>query len=76
MTFTDGSNVYLQDATGGICLYLSAADDNIKLGDTIVGTGTRGDYNGQPQLSKGTYVKSLYLSTTMGPSIRLNTTKF
>ena len=29
VTFTDGSNVYLQDATGGICLYLSAADDNI-----------------------------------------------
>ena len=54
VTFTDGSNVYLQDATGGICLYLSAADDNIKLGDTIVGTGTRDDYKGQPQLSKGT----------------------
>ena len=71
VTFTDGSNVYLQDATGGICLYLSAADDNIKLGDTIVGTGTRGDYNGQPQLSKGTYVKSSGLTlaaktTTIG----------
>ena len=68
VTFTDGSNVYLQDATGGICLYLSAADDNIKLGDTIVGTGTRGDYNGQPQLSKGTYVKSSGLTLAAKPT--------
>ena len=30
----------------------------------------------KPASAKGTYVKSLYLSTTMGPSIRLNTTKF
>ena len=30
----------------------------------------------KPATAKGTYVKSLYLSTTMGPSIRLNTTKF
>ena len=68
VTFMDGSNVYLQDATGGICLYLSAADDNIKLGDTIVGTGTRGDYNGQPQLSKGTYVKSSGLTLAAKPT--------
>ena len=68
VTFTDGSNVFLQDATGGICLYLSAADDNIKLGDTIVGTGTRGDYKGQPQLSKGTYVKSSGLTLAAKPT--------
>ena len=30
----------------------------------------------KPATAKGTYVKSLYLSTTMGPSIRLNTTNF
>ena len=30
----------------------------------------------KPASVKGTYVKSLYISTTMGPSIRLNTTKF
>jgi large subunit ribosomal protein L1 len=30
----------------------------------------------KPASAKGTYVKSLYISTTMGPSIRLNTTKF
>ena len=30
----------------------------------------------QPSSAKGTYLKSLYLSTTMGPSVRLNGTKF
>ncbi len=30
----------------------------------------------KPSSAKGTYLKSLYLSTTMGPSVRLNTTKF
>ena len=71
VTLVDGRNVYLQDATGGICLYLTAADDNIKLGDTIVGTGTRGEFKGMPQLAGGTYVKSSGLtlaakSTTIG----------
>ena len=30
----------------------------------------------KPSTSKGVYLRSLYLSTTMGPSIRLNPTKF
>ena len=30
----------------------------------------------KPATAKGTYVRSLYLSTTMGPSIRVNATKF
>lgn len=30
----------------------------------------------KPSSAKGTYLKSLFLSTTMGPSIRLNGTKF
>ncbi|NCB35616.1 MAG: 50S ribosomal protein L1 [Clostridiales bacterium] len=30
----------------------------------------------KPSSAKGTYLKSLYLSTTMGPSVRLNGTKF
>ena len=30
----------------------------------------------KPSTAKGTYLKSLYLSTTMGPSVRLNGTKF
>ena len=30
----------------------------------------------KPSTAKGVYLRSLYLSTTMGPSVRLNTTKF
>ena len=32
--------------------------------------------NAKPATAKGTYVRSLYMSTTMGPSIRLNSLKF
>ena len=68
VTLVDGRNVYLQDATGGICLYLTAADDNIKLGDTIVGTGTRGEFKGMRQLADGTYVKSSGLTLNAKPT--------
>ncbi|HHT06962.1 MAG TPA: 50S ribosomal protein L1, partial [Clostridiales bacterium] len=30
----------------------------------------------RPTSAKGTYLRSLYLSTTMGPSIRLNPMRF
>ena len=30
----------------------------------------------KPAAAKGTYVKSLYLSSTMGPSVRVNPLKF
>ncbi len=30
----------------------------------------------KPATAKGTYIRSLYMSTTMGPSIRMNTLKF
>ncbi len=30
----------------------------------------------KPSTAKGTYIKSLYMSTTMGPSVRLNSLKF
>ena len=30
----------------------------------------------KPATAKGTYVRSLYMSSTMGPSIRLNSLKF
>ncbi|MDD3109500.1 MAG: 50S ribosomal protein L1, partial [Eubacteriales bacterium] len=30
----------------------------------------------KPTAAKGTYLHSLYLSTTMGPSVRLNPLKF
>lgn len=57
VTFTDGQNIYLQDATGGICLRLNARDTIVALGDTLIATGSKSVYNGLTQLS-GTYEKS------------------
>ena len=58
VTLVDGQNVYLQDTTGGICVRMSEKFSDIKLGDTIIGTGQRADYNGLPQLNDSTYEKS------------------
>ena len=58
VTLVDDKNIYLQDATGGICLRLSAAPADISLGDTIIGTGSKTVYNGLPQLGSGSYEKS------------------
>ena len=63
VTLVDSKNVYLQDATGGICVYMSAAP-SVELGDTIVATGARGAYRGMPQLSNGTYEASSGLTLT------------
>lgn len=58
VTLLDGQNVYLQDSTGGICARMSAKFSDISLGDTVIATGTRKDYNGLPQLDSCTYEKS------------------
>ena len=64
VTLVDGQNYYLQDATGGICLRLASKTTDIALGDTIIGTGKRADYNGLPQLGSGTFEKSSGLKLT------------
>ena len=64
VTLVDGQNYYLQDATGGICLRLASSTKDIALGDTIIGTGKRADYNGLPQLGSGTFEKSSGLKLT------------
>ena len=51
MTFIDGRNIYVQDATGGIVLYLTAASETIAVGDMVQATGTRAAYKGLPELS-------------------------
>ncbi len=58
VTLVDSSNIYLQDATGGICVRMSSKPTDIALGDTIIGTGSKTVYNGLPQLGSGTYEKS------------------
>ena len=64
VTLLDGKNVYLQDSTGGICVRMSANFDDIALGDTVIGTGTRATFNGLPQLENSTYEKSSGLTLT------------
>ncbi len=64
VTLLDGRNVYLQDNTGGICARMSANFDDIALGDTIIATGKRLDYNDLPELDSATYVKSSGLTLT------------
>ena len=58
VTLVDGSNIYVQDSTGGICVRMSSKPTDIALGDTIIGTGSKTEYNGLPQLGSGTYEKS------------------
>ena len=55
VTLVDGKNIYIQDETGGICLYFSAAPSGIALGDTVIGTGTRAAYKGLPELSGASF---------------------
>lgn len=64
ITALDGNNIYVQDATGGICVRVSGTPADVKLGDTIIGTGTRKTYSGMPQLSNSTYEKSSGLTLT------------
>ena len=71
VTLVDGQNYYLQDVTGGICLRLAKKTNDINLGDTIIGSGKRADFNSLPQLGSGTFQKSSGLtlrakSTTIG----------
>lgn len=59
VTLIDGRNVYIEDSTGGINLYVNTApsDSDLALGDTVVGIGQKGAFNGLPQLSGATYTK-------------------
>ena len=57
VTLIDGSNAYIQDATGAICVRAASAISGIAVGDTIKATGTRETYRTLPQLNKSTYEK-------------------
>ncbi len=64
VTLVDGQNVYLQDDTDAMGVYMAAAPSDIALGDTIVATGKRSNFKGLEQLSGGTYEKSEGLTLT------------
>ncbi|MGN0999156.1 MAG: hypothetical protein ACI4PO_06350 [Faecousia sp.] len=66
VNMVDGKNVYIQDSTGGICIYFSSSDHGIKVTDTIIATGKLDNYNGLPELASATFEKSegLHLSAS------------
>ena len=53
VTFIDNRNVYVQDNTGGICLFLNSntVPSALALGDMVQGYGKRANYNGLFELS-------------------------
>jgi len=53
VTFIDNRNVYVQDNTGGICLFLNSntVPSALALGDMVQGYGKRASYNGLFELS-------------------------
>lgn len=64
VTLLDGRNVYIQDSTGGICLYLNSTPSGISLGETVIGTGNKDTYNGLPELKNATFQKSSGMTLT------------
>lgn len=71
VTMIDGKNVFIQDATGGICVYLSEDPTELEVGDTIEAQGKRGAYRDMPQLGYATYTETTGLTlaaktTTIG----------
>ncbi|MGN1156694.1 MAG: lamin tail domain-containing protein [Agathobacter sp.] len=60
VTMIEGKNVFIQDATGAICIYLKDAleEGALKLGDTIEAQGEKDAYKGLPELKNATYTKS------------------
>lgn len=57
ITFIDNKNVYIQDKTGAVCAYLTAADSSLQVGETIQATGSYTVYNQLPELNNATAVK-------------------
>lgn len=55
VNFIDGKNIYIEDGTAGINLYLSTAPSDIKIGDMVAAIGTKGTFSGLEQLTSVTY---------------------
>ncbi|MBR5726321.1 MAG: chitobiase/beta-hexosaminidase C-terminal domain-containing protein, partial [Muribaculaceae bacterium] len=53
VNFIDNRNIYIQDATGGICLFLNnnTVPADLALGDLVQAYGKRANYNGLAELS-------------------------
>ena len=50
INYVSGKNVYVQDETGAICLYLKTADKTLEVGNLVTATGAIKDYKGLCEL--------------------------
>ena len=57
VTFIDGKNVYLQDATAGLDAHYSKAQKDIAVGDTLTVKGIKTAYNGLEELKNAESVE-------------------
>ena len=55
VTYINGKNVYVQDTTGGLLLYMKA-NPTFNVGDKVVVSGTKAMYGGAPELKNGVEV--------------------
>ena len=58
VNYVSGKNVYVQDETGAICLYLKTADQAIKVGNLLTATGAVKDYKGLCELDSAEIVEN------------------
>ena len=67
VTYVSGRTVYIEDATGGLCVYFAVSADtsSLALGQKIFVTSTMTVYNGLPELNKPTE----YLLISQGNSL-------
>lgn len=64
VSYINNKNVYIQDNTGAICLYLTANSSSLHVGDEIVALGKRENYNSLVELTGVMENKIAVLSTS------------
>ena len=63
VTYISGKNVYLEDATGGFCVYFGTAPEGIALGDEYLVWGKAYNYNGLIEFSGTTSDECIKVSS-------------
>ena len=71
VTFIDGRNVYIQDATAGIDLYLNTSASGINMGDEVKAYGKKTVYNGLVELTGINQSSSAFAVVSTGNTLPL-----
>ena len=71
VTFIDGKNVYVQDATAGIDLFLNANASGLNLGDEVKAYGKKTVYNGLVELTDINQSSSAFAVVSSGNTLPL-----